>query len=263
MPKFYPSFPENLQQWALAQPLFFTASAPLSGAHVNLSPKGLPAASLAILSPSTLLYLDGTGSGCETISHLYENGRITIMFVSFDKSPRILRLFCRGRVIEKGTPEYDLLRPQLGAVPATTTATTATDEKTSEGDTGITTARAIIYCDIFKVQTSCGFGVPLFLDGRWEDRPTLTSTGAKLVKAGKLHEFQDHWNVRSLDNLPGLRNARRRKGEWMTAVQVRALLARIWTYPFFFVVGIFVGAMLFGDTSVLWQLDGKGFLADW
>jgi len=35
-------------------------------------------------------------SGVETISHIRENGRITIMFNAFDGSPRIVRLFGKG-----------------------------------------------------------------------------------------------------------------------------------------------------------------------
>ncbi|MDI1486633.1 MAG: sporulation-induced protein [Ramalina farinacea] len=83
---------------ALAQPLFFTASAPLHNpyTHVNVSPKGLPAASLSVFDPNHAAYVDGTGSGCETIAHAYENGRVTVMFCSFEKNPRILRWFCGG-----------------------------------------------------------------------------------------------------------------------------------------------------------------------
>ena len=35
-------------------------------------------------------------SGVETISHIRENGRITIMFNAFDGPPRIVRLFGKG-----------------------------------------------------------------------------------------------------------------------------------------------------------------------
>lgn len=93
-----PDFLIPSSQQALAQPLFFTASAPLhnSHTHVNVSPKGLPAASLSVFDPNHAAYVDGTGSGCETIAHAYENGRVTVMFCSFEKNPRILRWFCGG-----------------------------------------------------------------------------------------------------------------------------------------------------------------------
>jgi hypothetical protein len=34
--------------------------------------------------------------GAETISHLYENGRITVLFNAFEGPPRIARLFGKG-----------------------------------------------------------------------------------------------------------------------------------------------------------------------
>ncbi|KAK6541392.1 hypothetical protein TWF694_007204 [Orbilia ellipsospora] len=254
MPTFYPSLSENLTTWALSQPLFFTATAPLTGSHVNLSPKGLPTSSLSIPTPNTMMYLDSTGSGCETISHLYENGRITIMFLSFDASPRILRLFCRGRVVEKDTAEYNLLITSLGS---------------GEGSKGrgMPTARAIIYCDIFKVQTSCGYGVPLFLEGKWEDRSTLNHWGKKKVEDGTLGEYQVKNNLRSLDGLPGLRIARRRKGEWMKIVEVWGTVMRIWGYLGCLLLGVFFGILITATSSVagenVWSLNGKGFLSDW
>ena len=46
-----------------------------------------------------MAYLDLTGSGAETIAHLRQNGRITIMFCSFTETPKILRLYGTGRVV--------------------------------------------------------------------------------------------------------------------------------------------------------------------
>ncbi|KAK6362225.1 hypothetical protein TWF730_005921 [Orbilia blumenaviensis] len=255
MPQYYQTILPHLKSWALSQPLFFTASAPLKGSHINISPKGLPTSSLAIPTEKSLIYLDSTGSGCETISHLYENGRITIMFCSFDQSPRILRFFCRGRVVEHGTAEYNLLIPSLG-----------TGEK-SNGQ-GIPTARAIIYCDVFKVQTSCGYGVPLFLEGKWEDRNTLNQWGQKQVDNGKLEEYQVQNNVRSLDGLPGLKNARRRNGEWMRIVEGWIVVLRVWGYFACFLIGLFLGILVVGGSSggfggAIWSLEGKGFITDW
>ncbi|KZF19481.1 hypothetical protein L228DRAFT_251075, partial [Xylona heveae TC161] len=102
MPTFYPSISSNLADWALNQPLFFTASAPLAGRHVNISPKGHPRSTFRILDENHAAYIDATGSGSETISHAYEpgNGRVTIMFCSFGASPRIMRFFCNASVVE-------------------------------------------------------------------------------------------------------------------------------------------------------------------
>lgn len=114
MVHFYDNISDDLQEWALKQQVFFIASAPLAGSHVNLSPKGLPATTLSIFDKNTVAYIDATGSGIETISHVYENGRATIMFCSFDKSPRIMRWFCTGRVVEWDTPEFEELLKRMG-----------------------------------------------------------------------------------------------------------------------------------------------------
>ena len=135
MPQFYPEIPANLQEWALAQPVFFTASAPLVGAHINVSPKGIPSSTLAVISPNCAAYLDATGSGCETISHVYENGRITLMWCSFGKSPRIMRWFCTGKVVEHGDPGWGEWRGRFKSVE----------------DGGVPSARAVIVLDVWKV----------------------------------------------------------------------------------------------------------------
>lgn len=131
MGKFYESISDDLRDWALRQKVFFVASAPLHGRHVNLSPKGLPDSCFAILSPNQAAYIDSTGSGCETIAHLRENGRITVMFCSFDKSPRIMRFFCTGTVIEWNEPEFFTFLERMGK-------------------TEVVGARAVVKLDVFK-----------------------------------------------------------------------------------------------------------------
>ncbi|CAM5620692.1 hypothetical protein SPURM210S_01468 [Streptomyces purpurascens] len=67
----------RLRSFIEAQPVFFTATAPLSAdGTVNLSPKGLKGSSV-VLDEHTVAYLDFAGSNAETIAHLRENGRIT------------------------------------------------------------------------------------------------------------------------------------------------------------------------------------------
>ncbi|KAL4957311.1 hypothetical protein BDW69DRAFT_191742 [Aspergillus filifer] len=204
MPKFYESISPDLRDWALRQKIFFTASAPLSGQHINLSPKGLPDASFAILGPNEAAYVDATGSGGETISHLRENGRITVMFCSFDAAPRIMRLFCTGSVIEWSDPKFNPYLERMGGK-------------------GLVGARAIIRLNVFKVQTSCGFGVPqlaLSYDSETnepkpylQDRKTLSNWAGKVVEAGGIRSYQSEWNSRSLDGLPGLRTALQDSGQ--------------------------------------------------
>lgn len=88
---------EGLAAWIAEQPMFFVASAPLAAdGHVNLSPKGYD--SLRVLGPTRVAYLDLTGSGAETIAHVRENGRITIMCCAFHGPPRIVRLHGRAEV---------------------------------------------------------------------------------------------------------------------------------------------------------------------
>src|ERR1051325_2256905 len=88
----------ELRQFIEAQHVFFVATAPLGAeGHVNLSPKGMD--TFRVLSPTRVAYLDLTGSGNETAAHLRENGRVTVMFCSFTRNARILRLFGEGRVV--------------------------------------------------------------------------------------------------------------------------------------------------------------------
>lgn len=144
MGKFYEAIPEAYQDWIRGQKVFWVATAPLSSAgHVNVSPKGGPY--FGVIDESTFWYMDLTGSGNETISHLYEpgNGRITIMFSAFEGPPRIVRLFGRGRALENGTAAFaDFVEKH--------------SVKTIPG------SRAIIIVDIHQVASSCGYSVPYF-----------------------------------------------------------------------------------------------------
>ena len=215
MVHFYDRIEPNLQEWAMKQAVFFTASAPLQGRHINLSPKGLPSTSFSILNPNLCGYVDATGSGIETVSHIQENGRVTIMFCSFDASPRIMRLFCTGRVIPWDHPEFDSWRTRM-------------ENKSFTG------MRAVILLNVWKVQTSCGYAVPYLAlkpDTEdqskqipyLEDRETLGHWGGKQIAAGVMNEYRSKMNSRSLDGLPGLRVARKDAGEklWMRDVEAQ------------------------------------------
>ena len=233
MVHYYDSISEDLQEWALSQQVFFIASAPLTGKHINVSPKGLPASTLSIFDGNHVGYIDATGSGIETVSHMYENGRATIMFCSFDQSPRIMRWFCTGRVVEWDHPDFDKWLAKMGKekIPGT---------------------RAIILLDVWKgisaqaegwsalnpfilrktdrldvVQTSCGYAVPVVSQSidpsrvhegpraYMEDRKTLGHWAGNQVEKGTLHTYRQSKNVRSLDGCGGLRVARRQRGEFV------------------------------------------------
>src|SRR5882672_356793 len=106
----------DLEQWISKQPMFFVATAPSGDdGHVNVSPKGL--AGLAVLGPHRCAYLDLTGSGVETIAHVNENGRITIMLCAFDGPPRIVRLYGTGTVHMVGSADFDALSGELPELP--------------------------------------------------------------------------------------------------------------------------------------------------
>ncbi|KAK0627956.1 hypothetical protein B0T14DRAFT_513589 [Immersiella caudata] len=192
MGQFYETIPPSLHQWLLTQKMFWVATAPLSGSgHVNISPKGGPY--FGILNPSLFWYMDLTGSGNETISHLYEpgNGRITVMFNAFEGLPRIVRLFGHGRALEHGTREFDDFVEEH-------------EVKTIPG------SRAIILVDIHQVGSSCGYSVPYY-DFK-EHRTTLNQFFAKKAERfeqGKKEEsMQRYWalkNAWSMDGLPGLK----------------------------------------------------------
>ncbi|PHH84888.1 hypothetical protein CDD83_1220 [Cordyceps sp. RAO-2017] len=243
MVHFYDSLPDNLRDWALAQRVFFTASAPLDGRHVNLSPKGLVSATFAVLDGNRAAYLDTAGSGVETVAHVYENGRVTVMFCSLDARPRIMRLFCTGRVVERA--DADAFRRAWRSM-----------GKPGEPMVG---ARAVIMLRIWKVQTSCGYGVPVFRShddhashlgqdptpcSCYEDRPTLEKALANFDRRGKLAGYLRDMNSRSLDGLLGLREARRARGENMAAAEAAAWLGRQLRHPAALALGVVVGLAL-------------------
>src|SRR6187402_194614 len=138
MGKTYDEIPPEHAAWIAKQPLFFVATAPLSAeGHVNLSPKGLD--TLRVLDARTVAYVDLTGSGAETVAHVLENGRITLMFCAFEGLPRIVRVYGRGEVVLRGSERWSELAPQLPEVPG---------------------ARAIVVVHVTRVADSCGYGVP-------------------------------------------------------------------------------------------------------
>ncbi len=76
-----------------------------SDGHVNVSPKGLDG-TFAVLGEHSVAYLDLTGSGSETVAHLRENGRITVMFCAFEGAPNIVRLHGTGRYVALHDAEF-------------------------------------------------------------------------------------------------------------------------------------------------------------
>ena len=101
MGKVYSAIDEKLRAFIEAQQMFFVATAPSNGGHVNLSPKGLNA--LRILGPTTVAYIDHIGSGIETIAHLRENHRLCLCCVHSTARRRLCVCMARGRRLNRKT----------------------------------------------------------------------------------------------------------------------------------------------------------------
>jgi len=177
--KIYPAIDESIRAFIEAQPVFFVGSAPLDRAgSVNVSPKGLD--TLRILGPTTIAYLDLTGSGIETVSHLKENGRIVLMFCAFQEPPKIMRLHGRGRVVEPGAPEFAQLAPRFPEQEGT---------------------RTIIVIEISRISDSCGFGVPLL---EFKSQRNQLPAWSKKLGAEGLKTYRRQRNEFSIDGQPAL-----------------------------------------------------------
>jgi hypothetical protein len=110
------SLSPELEAWIAQQKMFFVATAPLSAdGHLNCSPKGSD--TFRVLDKHTVAYLDLTGSGIETVSHVQENGRIVILFCAFEGAPKILRLYGRGDVLYPDHADFAALSPRFPTLP--------------------------------------------------------------------------------------------------------------------------------------------------
>ena len=165
----------EIKEFIAGQMVFFVATAPSAG-RINLSPKGMD--TFRVLSDKRAIYLDLTGSGNETAAHLFENGRITIMFCSFGKNARIARLYGRGRTIH---PRDDKWNEYLAMFPPTP---------------GL---RQIMEIDVDSTMTSCGYAVPRFES--LTERDTLRKYWEKRSHAD-VEKYQRDKNARSIDGLP-------------------------------------------------------------
>jgi hypothetical protein len=178
MAKQFPSIDDTLADFIGRQHIFFTASA-AADTRINISPRGTDC--FRVLGPNRICYLDRTGSGNETSAHLLADGRLTIMFCAVGGPPLILRLFGRGRDVHRNTSEYAALLAEHY------------EGREPPG------ARKIVVQEIDRVQTSCGYGVPLF-DYR-EERPTLDRWAESKGEEG-LIAYRREKNTLSIDGLP-------------------------------------------------------------
>ena len=179
MGKEYTEIEGGIQRWMKRQHLFFVSTAPLQDdGHVNCSPKGLD--SLLVLSPTRLAYADLGGSGIETVAHIKENGRITLLMCAFDGPPKIYRFYGRGSVSEPHDKGFADLVAKFPALPS---------------------VRNVVTIEVERIVDSCGFGVPLY-----EFRKQRDSFDNYM--ADKDEQFMQNYrrerNATSIDGLKGL-----------------------------------------------------------
>lgn len=178
MGRTYDALDAHLIDWIGRQHLFFVATAPRDEGHVNLSPKGHD--TFRVLDERTVAYLDLTGSGIETVAHLRENGRLTIMFCAFEGPPQILRLYGRGEVVEPDDATFAELVATFPPLPGT---------------------RSVVVLHVDRISSSCGYSVPLYsYEG---ERDTLLEWAERKGPDG-LDAYHTEKNALSIDGLDGL-----------------------------------------------------------
>ncbi|WP_116998307.1 pyridoxamine 5'-phosphate oxidase family protein [Desertimonas flava] len=170
----HPAITPPVAEWIGRQRVFFVASAPLAeDGHVNVSPKGDD--TLRILDDLTVAYLDLTGSGAETVAHVRENGRITLMWCAFEGPPRIVRVHGRGEIVD------------------------VDDERVAGLFDDIPGARAVVIVHADRVSDSCGYSVPLY--AYQGERTKLRDWAAQRGPEG-LVDYRTKKNSISIDGLP-------------------------------------------------------------
>jgi hypothetical protein len=178
MGKLYDAITPDLQEWLSAQKVFFVASAPLSAkGHINCSPKG--GDTFRVISKREVAYLDLTGSGIETTAHLQENGRIVLMFCSFQGPPLIVRLHGVGAVVYPNDSKFAEIQNQFPA------------------HVGV---RAIIRVNVDRISDSCGHGVPLM---NFINRRDLIEKWSTVKGPEGLSEYRAAKNRESIDGIAG------------------------------------------------------------
>lgn len=159
------------------QPVFFVATAAATG-HINVSPKGMD--TLRVLSDERLIWLNLTGIGNETATHVQDMGRMTLMFCSFGPQRLTLRVFGEAKVIHPRNPEWEELSALFPDLPG---------------------KRQIFDVAIELIQTSCGSTVP---------HMELVSTRVEAeflpyyetIDRDELENYWRKYNAISLDGLP-------------------------------------------------------------
>ena len=175
MAKFYSDLDEKLIRFIEQQKMFFVATADAEG-RVNLSPKGMD--SLRVLGPRRIAWLNLTGSGNETAAHLLQLNRMTVMFCAFEGRSKILRLYGTAATRYPGDSGWDELAQKFPHYQG---------------------SRQIFDMQVESLQTSCGFGVPLYdyVGAREELRDWERRKGEEGIR-----EYWKTRNALSIDGKP-------------------------------------------------------------
>ncbi|WP_367128155.1 pyridoxamine 5'-phosphate oxidase family protein [Saccharothrix sp. HUAS TT1] len=184
MGKTYERIDGRLREFIEDQPVFFTATAPLSAdGHVNLSPKGRKG-TWRVLDEQRVAYLDFGGSHAETIAHLRENGRITLMWCAFDGPPNIVRVHGTGEPVFRDDPRFAELVAGFG-------------------DADGPALRAVVVVTAKLISDTCGFAVP-FMDYREERGLHAEYFGRKTDEEFAAYCEKKEFNAVSMDGLPSI-----------------------------------------------------------
>lgn len=161
-------------QFINEQKIYFVGTA-TDNSRVNISPKGMD--SFRVLGANRVIWLNVTGSGNETAAHIQDNNRMTIMFLAFDGSPNILRLYGQAKAVHKNDAEWDELSSHFTMLPG---------------------ARQIFDLSVDLVQNSCGMSVPLYSYN--EDRKHLENWAIKQGDDG----IKQYWKKKNQKSIDGL-----------------------------------------------------------
>lgn len=173
--KQYASISDQHRTFIAQQQMYFVGTAARDG-RVNVSPKGLD--SLRVVGDNRVLWLNGTGSGNETAAHLLDTPRMTLMFCAFAGKPLILRLYGTARALVIGGNSA---------------------RASSQPGSPSCSARNVFDLDVDLVQTSCGFGVPLY---DFVEQRTLMDSWAENKGRDGVRSYQQRKNQASIDGYP-------------------------------------------------------------
>lgn len=165
---------QDLRTFIERQKMFFVGTAMKEG-RVNLSPKGMD--TFRVIDDNCIVWLNLTGSGNETATHLQESARMTIMFCALEGKPLILRLYGQAKVYHERDAAF---QEHIDLFPV---------------DDG---ARQIIVLSIDLVQTSCGYAVPLM---EFKEERTILKSWSKKQGKDKIRNYWKENNSTSLDGL--------------------------------------------------------------